>query len=245
MIRILPAIDLYQGKVVRLRKGNFSDMTVYGEDPLEFAEILYSLGARHLHVVDLEGAKLGKPVHLDVLYRLTRSFPFKVEFGGGLRTVFYIEDALEAGADRVIVSTRALKDIEFLEALSENFTDRIAISIDVKRGEVYASGWQEKALSLDEALELISKYQFPHVIFTDIERDGTNQGVNIEFVESVLMKSPAPVTIAGGVSSIEDIEALSRLQTKGLEGIIVGRAFYEGLIDLREVFEKFPQEVEV
>lgn len=240
-LKILPAIDLYDGKVVRLKKGRYEEMTVYGEDPVSFARKLYEEGAVYLHIVDLEGAKEGKPVHLDVLYRITQEIPVIVQYGGGIRSAIYIEDVLDAGAQRAIISTRALLDQEFLKVISETFVDRITISIDVKDGFVYAKGWQEKAMRLEEALNLISKHSLPHIIFTDIERDGTNAGVNFEFVESILKKAPAPVIYAGGVSSINDIIKLSDFITIGLEGVIVGKAYYDGLIDLKEVYKLYPQ----
>jgi phosphoribosylformimino-5-aminoimidazole carboxamide ribotide isomerase len=242
VIKIFPAIDLYEGKVVRLHKGDFNKLTVYGDDPLAFAEKLYNEGARFLHVVDLEGARKGKPSHLDVLYRITQSLPINVQYGGGLRTTFYIEDVLEAGAFRAVVSTRALFDIEFLKLISETYSDRIAISLDIKGEYVYAKGWQEAAMTLDEALELVAQYSLPSIIFTDIERDGSNLGVNIEFVEKMLKKSPSPAIFAGGISSFSDIMQLAKYETLGLEGVIVGKAYYEGLVNLREIFELLPQE---
>ncbi|MCX7831734.1 MAG: 1-(5-phosphoribosyl)-5-[(5-phosphoribosylamino)methylideneamino]imidazole-4-carboxamide isomerase [Actinobacteria bacterium] len=242
MIKILPAIDLYDGKVVRLKKGSFDEMTVYGTDPVSYANDLYEAGARFIHIVDLEGAKIGKPVHIDVLHKIATQVPVKIQYGGGLRSAIYIEDALEAGAARAIVSTRALTDEEFLKIVSQSFTDRITISIDVKDGYVFAKGWQEKAMPLEDALNLISTYSFPHLIFTDIERDGTNEGVNLDLVEYLLKKSPVPAIVAGGISSLNDIEHLAKYETIGLEGIIIGKAHYEGLIDLKRVFNLFPQE---
>lgn len=244
MIKILPAIDLYDGKVVRLKKGSFDDMTVYGTDPVSYAKHLFESGARFIHIVDLEGAKKGKPIHIDILHKIATEIPVKIQYGGGLRSVIYIEDVLEAGAYRAIVSTRALTDEEFLKILSRSFTERIAISIDIKDGYVYAKGWQEKAMPLDEALKLISTYSFPHLIFTDINRDGTNEGVNFELVESLLKKSPVPAIFAGGISSLSDVVTLAKYETIGLEGIIIGKAHYDGLIDLKQVFKLFPQEDE-
>lgn len=242
MIKILPAIDLYEGKVVRLHQGKYDKMTVYSNDPLSFAEKFYEMGARFLHIIDLEGARLGKPANLDVLYKIAERVPVRIQYGGGLRSAMNIEDALEAGAERAIISTRALKDIEFLRIVSELYLDRLTLSIDVKDGKVYASGWQEEAMSLEEALSLVATYRIPHLIFTDISRDGTNEGVNFEFVEKVLKSSPVPAIIAGGVSSEKDIVEISRYETIGLEGVIIGKAYYDGLIDLEEIFEKFPQE---
>lgn len=242
MIKIFPAIDLYEGKVVRLTQGDFNRIKVYGNDPLEFAEKLYGEGARYLHIVDLEGAKKGKPVHLDVLYRITRNLPLQIQYGGGLRAAFYIEDVLEAGAFRAIVSTRALFDIEFLKIISSTYNDRIALSLDIKDGYVYASGWQEAALPVEEALKLIAQYSVPTIIFTDIERDGSNLGVNFDFIEKMLKKSPVPAVFAGGVSSLADIIELAKYEVLGLEGIIIGKAYYEGLINFKEVYELFPQE---
>lgn len=242
MIKIFPAIDLYEGKVVRLTQGDFNQIKIYGNDPLAFAEKLYEEGARYLHIVDLEGARKGKPAHLDVLYRITRNLPLQVQYGGGLRAAFYIEDVLEAGAYRAIISTRALFDTEFLKVISSTYTDRIALSLDIKGGFVYARGWQEAALPLEDALRLVAQYSVPKIIFTDIERDGSNQGVNFEFVEKMLKKSPVPAIFAGGISSLADIIKLSKYEVLGLEGIIIGKAYYEGLINFKEFFELFPQE---
>ncbi len=245
MIKIMPAIDLYQGNVVRLTQGDFNRMTVYSVDPVSVAKEFYDMGARYLHVIDLEGAKTGRPSNLDVLNRIFSEVPMIIEYGGGLRSVIDIEDALNAGAETAILSTRALLDENFLKIISETYIDRIAVSIDVKGDYVYSKGWQEKAMALADALELISKYSIPHLIFTDIERDGTNFGVNYAFLDRILKASPAPVTIAGGVSSEEDVFELAKYETRGLEGIIIGRAYYEGLIDLRKVFAEIPQESEM
>jgi phosphoribosylformimino-5-aminoimidazole carboxamide ribotide isomerase len=242
MIRVIPAIDLYEGKVVRLHRGNYDQMTVYSEDPVSYAADFYEMGARYLHIIDLEGAKIGKPAHLDVLEKIASEIPVKIEYGGGLRSAISIEDALEAGAERAIISTRALTDLEFLKVISEVYNERIALSIDVKDGMVYVKGWQEPAMNIEQALKLVAEYRIPHLIFTDIDRDGTNQGVNFEFVEKVLKLSPVPVTIAGGISSEEDVFELSKYETFGLEGIIIGKAYYDGLIDLNRVFERLPQE---
>lgn len=242
MIRVMPAIDLYEGKVVRLDRGQYDKMSVYSNDPIEYARKFYEMGARYLHIIDLEGAKLGKAVHLSILEKIASEIPVKIEYGGGLRSAMSIEDALEAGAERAIISTRALTDIEFLKVISEVYSDRVALSIDVKDGMVYIKGWQEPAMNIEQALKLVAEYKIPHLIFTDIDRDGTNIGVNFEFVEKVLRLSPVPVTIAGGISSEKDVLELSKYESFGLEGVIIGKAYYEGLIDLRRIFEKLPQE---
>lgn len=239
---VYPAIDILEGRVVRLRQGDYQQATVFSDDPVGVAEKMYQAGARWIHMIDLDGAREGAPRNLDVVYRVSRSVPVKIQFGGGLRSILSIEDSLEAGAERAIISTRALLDEEFLALLSSTYVERLAISTDVKDDMVYLKGWKEAAMTLDEAFRLVQQHQIPHLIFTDIQRDGTNEGVNLELIERVLRMSPTLVTVAGGVSSMEDINQLARLETRGLDGIIIGRAYYDGLIDLQQVFTRYPQE---
>lgn len=239
---IYPAIDLLDGKVVRLRQGDYNQATVFSDDPVAVAEEMHRAGARWIHMVDLDGAREGSPRNLDVVYRISRSVPVKIQFGGGLRSILSIEDTLEAGAERAVISTRALLDEEFLALLSSTYVERLAVSIDARGDKVYLKGWKEAAMSLEDAFRLIQKHNIPHLIFTDIERDGTNQGVNLALIEKVLKMSPTMVIAAGGVSSLNDVIELAKLETKGLTGIIIGRAYYEGLIDLKEVFKHIPQD---
>jgi len=242
---IYPAIDLMDGKVVRLRRGNYAEQTVFSEDPLAVAERMLSEGATWLHIVDLDGAREGRPLNLKVVNAIFERFHPNIQFGGGLRSVLQIEDALEAGAARAILSTRVLTDPDFLHLICDSYEGVIAISIDAEANRVRVSGWQEETpLTVSEALTMVEEAGGQLVIFTDIASDGTNAGLDAAWVRSVLSLTNLPVIYAGGVSSLFDLETLTTLETEGLEGAIIGRAYYEGLVDLSLAIERFqkPQE---
>lgn len=237
---VLPAIDLMEGKVVRLRRGNFAERTVFSEDPLAVAERMVGEGARWLHVIDLDGAREGRPLNLHVVSAIAERFPVKIQFGGGIRSVLQIDDALGAGAARVILSTRVFTDEEFLYLVCESFEGVIAISIDAAGDTVRVAGWErEVPLTVSEAVSLVEEAGGELLVFTDIEADGTNAGVNLDRLGSLLDQTRLPVIYAGGVSSLDDLAALSALEPRGLAGAIVGRAYYDGLVDLRAAIERF------
>ncbi len=237
---IYPAIDLLGGKVVRLEQGNYDKVTVYSEDPLEIAEKMVKKGATWIHIVDLDGAKEGAPKNLKSVYKISNELGPKIQFGGGLRSALQIEDAFEAGVSRVVLSTRALTDPKFLNQICSYYENVIAVSIDAVDDRVKVGGWKdEPGLKTEEAVNIVENAGCSFIVFTDIERDGTSKGLNIERVDRFLRLTSLPVIFAGGVSSISDLESLSSLEKDGLEGAIIGKAYYENLIDLKEAIEKF------
>lgn len=242
---IYPAIDLMDGKVVRLRRGNYAEQTVFGEDPLAVAERMLSEGATWLHIVDLDGAREGRPFNLKVVNAIFERFHPNIQFGGGLRSVLQIEDALEAGAARAILSTRVLTDPDFLHLICDSYENVIVISIDAECDRIRVSGWQkETPLTVSEAFTMVEEAGGQLIIFTDITSDGTNAGIDATRVRSVLSLTNLPIIYAGGVASLFDLETLASLEGEGLEGAIIGRAYYEGLVDLSLAIARFqkPQE---
>lgn len=242
---IYPAIDLFDGKVVRLRKGNFDEVTVYSEDPLSIAEKMIEEGASWLHVVDLDGAREGAPKNLKTIYRMHNELNPRIQYGGGLRSILHIEDSFEAGISRAILSTRVLTDPDFLHLVCSTYPEVIAISIDVAGETVRISGWEdESSMSVSEAITTVEEAGASRVIYTDIERDGMNIGPNLESLKKVLELTSLPVIYAGGVSSINDLEEMNKLKRDGLDGVIIGKAYYDGLIDLTEAIKKYEYQVE-
>lgn len=243
---IYPAIDLLGGKVVRLEQGDYNKVTVYSEDPLKVAEDMVAAGASWIHIVDLDGAREGAPKNLKTVYRISTELHPHIQFGGGLRSALQIEQAFEAGVSRAVLSTRALTDPEFLREICDYYyEDVIAVSIDAVNDKVKISGWKdESGISTSEAVEIAENAGVSYIIFTDIEKDGTGRGVNVERVNNLLSLTSLPVIFAGGISSISDLEQLSALENKGLHGAIIGKAYYENKIDLKEAIEKFqPKEI--
>jgi phosphoribosylformimino-5-aminoimidazole carboxamide ribotide isomerase len=233
-MKIYPAIDILGGKAVRLKQGRAADATVYG-DPLEMAARWVQKGAEWLHVVDLDGAFEGEPKNLGLLRAIAATVPTaKIQVGGGIRTMPAVEKLLDAGIQRVVLGTAAVRDPDFVKhALSER-TQNIAIGIDAREGSVQVSGWTQD--SQIGAIELARKLQDlgAHlIIYTDIARDGVLEGPNVEATKEMLESTHLYVIASGGISSIEDIRRLSGLHPR-LEGAIIGKALYEGLIQLEE-----------
>ena len=232
---IFPAIDLFEGKAVRLLKGEYDQMTVYNEDPLAVARDFAACGATCLHLVDLEGAKSGTPPNIDTIRRLAAETDLFTEVGGGIRNMDTVRAYLTAGVDRVILGTAALQDEAFLtEALAE-YGDRIAVGVDIRNGKVAIRGWVET--SETDAMEFMAKLEqlgVRTVICTDISRDGAMAGTNHDLYAELMNRFHMNVIASGGVSAIEDVR---RLAAKNLHGAIIGRAYYTGAISLREAIE--------
>ncbi len=232
---IFPAIDLFEGKAVRLLKGEYDQMTVYNEDPLSVARDFAACGATCLHLVDLEGAKSGTTPNIDTVRRLAAETDLFTEVGGGIRNMDTVRAYLTAGVDRVILGTAALQDEAFLkEALSE-YGDRIAVGVDIRDGKVAIRGWVET--SETDAMEFMAKLEqlgVRTVICTDISRDGAMAGTNHDLYEELTSRFQMNVIASGGVSSLEDVR---RLAQKNLYGAIIGRAYYTGAISLEEAIE--------
>jgi phosphoribosylformimino-5-aminoimidazole carboxamide ribotide isomerase len=225
---IIPAIDLKGGRCVRLLRGDFDQETVYGDDPVDVARHWRDAGATLLHVVDLDGARAGRPVQLDLVRRIAQTIPIQV--GGGLRVEADVQSAVDAGAQRVVVGTGAL-DLDFARGLAERYGERLIVALDTRDGQIAVQGWVERSewtmLDLARALIEVGARRFLH---TDVERDGALTSPNFASLEALLALG-TPVIASGGVASLEHIRALRDL---GAEAVIVGRALYERSIDLQE-----------
>ena len=234
-MNLYPAIDILGGKAVRLRQGRREDATVYGT-PVEMARRWTAAGARWLHVVDLDGAFAGRPVNTEYVAAIRAECPdVRMEIGGGVRNMSAVEELVDAGVDRVILGTAAVENPEFLDRALERFDSRIAVGIDARDSIVRLSGWTASAemTALDLAMRL-EKVGVRLVVNTDISRDGELGGVNVEAIRTMLESTGLRVIASGGVSTNEDIVNLRRLEHPRLEGVIVGKALYEGRIDLKE-----------
>ena len=233
-MKIFPAIDIKDKKCVRLIKGDFNQKTEYEMSPVEQATQFIDKGFKNLHIVDLDGALTGETVNLDIIKEIVRKFDFKVEVGGGVRDFDSIQEYADIGVDKVILGSAAIKDKNFLKKACKKFPKKIALGLDAKDGKLSTSGWKESSgiLTLD-FLNEVNDYSISRLIFTDINRDGTKESPNFEETSKVAAISNCPVVISGGVSSIEDIKKAKTL--KNVEGVIVGKAIYDGDINLDEL----------
>ena len=232
---IFPAIDLYDKKAVRLYKGDYAQMTVYSENPLEVAKSFKSAGAEYIHMVDLEGAKDGTTPNFDVVASVAKESGLKVEIGGGIRDEETVKRYLDAGVMRVILGTAALNDPEFLESVCKKYGERIAVGADLKDGQVAVKGWLETSdVSGIAFLEKMKALGVKTVICTDISRDGAMRGTNRELYKELSEKFSMDIVASGGVSTIDDVKALRKMD---IYGAIIGKAIYTGDIDLAEAIE--------
>ena len=232
---IFPAIDLYEGKAVRLLRGDYTQMTVYSDKPWEIASDFAAQGAVWLHTVDLEGAKSGQTPNLPVIERLVRDSGLRVEVGGGIRSMEVIDRYLDAGISRVILGTAAVRDPDFLAAAAARCPDQLAVGVDIRDGEVAVSGWTEKS-GLD-AFDFCAHLQtlgIQTLICTDISRDGAMQGANHALYQKLSNEFSMNIIASGGVSSLEDIRILRAMN---LYGAIIGKAYYTGAISLKQAIE--------
>ena len=232
---LFPAIDLYEGKAVRLLRGDYDRMTVYSENPPEIAADFQAAGATHIHLVDLEGARSGETPNLETVKRIIASTDLFAEVGGGIRSMEVIDRYLSAGVRRVILGTAAVTDPEFLNAAVSAYGDAIAVGVDIKNGSVAIKGWTES--SGRDAFEFCKEMQDMGVstlICTDISKDGAMKGTNRALYRTLSERYAMNIVASGGVSSIEDVRALREMQ---LYGAIVGKAYYTGAIDLHEAIE--------
>lgn len=234
-MKIFPAIDLYGKKAVRLYKGDYSQMTVYSENPLEVALDFQSKGAKFIHMVDLEGAKNGTTPNIDIVREIAEKTDLFVEIGGGIRSMATVKAYLENGVDRVILGTSAVTDSEFLKEAVDTYKEKIAVGADVKDGYIAIKGWIEKtALSLDVFLSNMEKIGVKTVICTDISKDGAMKGTNLSLYKELSEKYSLDIIASGGVSTIDDVKALAQMN---LYGAIIGKAYYTGAIDLAQAIE--------
>lgn len=234
-MKLYPAIDLYEGKAVRLFKGEYQQMTVYSEDPVAVAMDFQAAGSQCIHLVDLEGAKFGTTPNLSVIRRIVEATDLFVEIGGGIRTMDVIEAYLSIGVDRVILGTAAVTDRVFLKEALAKYGERIAVGVDLKDGYVAIKGWTEKSQwTADTFFADLESLGVSTVICTDISRDGAMQGTNRGLYKDLSAKYNIQLIASGGVSSLEDVQALNEMN---LQGAIIGKAYYTGAIDLRKALE--------
>ena len=236
-MKIFPAIDIKDKKCVRLVKGDFDNKTEYEMSPVEQAGKYKDHGFKNLHIVDLDGALTGETTNLDIIQNIVSKFDLKIEVGGGVRNFESIQKYTDAGVEKVILGSAAIKDKNFLKEACEKFPNKIALGLDAKDGFLSVSGWQENSnLSTLDYLIDVNGYGVSRLIYTDINRDGMKKSPNFEETSKIAEKSNCPVIISGGVSSIDDIKKAKTL--KNIEGIIVGKAIYDGDIKLEELVKE-------
>ena len=234
-MKIFPAIDLYDKKAVRLFKGDYAQMTIYSENPIEVARDFEEKGAKYIHMVDLEGAKNGTTPNLDIVKDIANNTGLFVEIGGGIRSMETVKAYLDSGASRVILGTSAVTDESFLKEAVNTYGEKIAVGADVKDGYIAIKGWIEKSqYSLDEFLSKMEKIGVKTIICTDISKDGAMNGTNLELYRELNEKYSLDIIASGGVSTIDDVCALRKMN---MYGAIIGKAYYTGAIDLREPIE--------
>lgn len=225
---LLPAIDILDGKAVRLARGSFDEQTVYDADPVESALRWAGDGARALHVVDLDGARSGAPVNLEHVRRIAARAGVPIQVGGGLRTIDAIEQAIDAGADRVVLGTAAYRDVDLLDEAVARLGDRLVVSVDARDGRLAAEGWIEQTdIPVDSVIERLRARGVRRLVYSSIERDGTLSGPDLDEIRRVARSVRGSFVYSGGVSTLEDLTALYELRQVNLSGVIVGKALYE------------------
>ena len=230
---LLPAVDILEGKAVRLARGDFDQRTVYDQDPLEAALRWVRSGARALHVVDLDGARHGAPVNVEQVTRIAESVDVPVQVGGGLRTIESIRAVLEAGATRAVIGTAAYADVDLLDQALEEYRERIVVSVDVRGGMLAAAGWTEQTqIPAQAVIETLGRRGVTRFVYSNIERDGMLTGPDLEEITRVAAAVRGTFVYSGGIATVEDLEALITLRQVNLAGVIVGKALYEGRFDV-------------
>ena len=231
---LIPAIDLKDGKCVRLRQGRMEDETIFADDPMDMAQRWVDAGARRLHLVDLNGAFAGRPVNADVVHRIAEAFPdVPIQVGGGIRDEDTVQLYLDAGVQYVIIGTKAVRAPHFVNDLCLEFPGHIIVGLDARDGKVAIDGWSK--LSNHDVIDLAQRFErdgVEAIVYTDISRDGMMEGVNVEATAKLAGEISIPVIASGGISSLDDIKALLAVADEGIMGAIIGRALYEGSIDL-------------
>jgi phosphoribosylformimino-5-aminoimidazole carboxamide ribotide isomerase len=232
---LYPAIDIMDGRAVRLRQGDFEDSTQYFDDPVDAARAWLEAGARFLHVVDLDGARSGEPKSIEHLARIVKETGAPVQYGGGLRSIGAVREALRAGAERVIVGTAAFRDVDFLDGILEAFGPRVVVSVDARGGQVATSGWtQTTQMPVEDALRRLNDRGVRSFVYSDIDVDGMLEGPDLERVREVAAAIRGRFIYSGGIGTTEHLAALARLRQVNLAGVIAGKALYEGRFTVAE-----------
>jgi len=236
VMKIFPAIDIKDGKCVRLIKGDFNQMTSYEKTPLDQAKLYFQNGFKDIHIVDLDGALQGRSLNSSIVKKILKNLKLKIQIGGGIRTLNDVDDWIKSGVDKVIIGTAAIENKDLLKTACEKFENKIAISLDVKDGFIFLSGWKKKTniLAID-FLKEIENFGVSRIIYTDINKDGTKKGPNIKDTIELANKIKIPFVISGGVSSIADIQKIKSLNNSNIEGVIVGKSIYDGDVKIKEL----------
>jgi len=233
---ILPAIDIKDGVCVRLVKGDFRQITSYENTPIDQAKKYFQNGFNNIHIVDLDGALHGRPVNSILIREIIQKVKSRIQIGGGIRTIDDISRWIELGVDKVVMGTAAVENVELLKTACNKFKNKIAVSLDVKDGLIALSGWKKQTnISAIDFIKKIKNFGISRIIYTDIYKDGTKQGPNIKGAIELSSKVKIPLVISGGVSSIEDIERIKLLNNQNIEGVIIGKAIYDGDIQINDL----------
>jgi len=233
---IFPAIDIKDGVCVRLVKGDYRQITTYENTPIDQARTYFKNGFNNIHIVDIDGALHGRPVNSILIKEIIKKVKAKIQIGGGIRTIEDISRWIEMGIDRVVMGTAAVENLELLETACNKFQNKIAVSLDAKDGLIALSGWKKQTnISVIDLIKKIQNFGVSRIIYTDINRDGTKQGPNIKDAVELSSKAKIPLVISGGVSSIEDIERIKSLNNPNIEGVIIGKAIYDGDIQINDL----------
>lgn len=233
-----PAIDIYQGKCVRLEKGDFEKKTIFNEDPVDQAKFFEDMGCNWIHVVDLDGAKNGSSSNFKIVEEISLKTNLKIQFGGGVRSIAKIKSLLDAGIERVVIGTKAINDISFLDVVCRDFPNKIVIGIDARKGKVSIEGWtKDSGINANELAINAEKKGVCAIIFTDIDKDGLMSGPNIPSTLEIAKAVNIPVIVSGGVSAIEDVIEVKENEGSGIGGLICGRAVYDKKVDIKEALK--------
>ena len=236
---IFPAIDIKDGKCVRLIRGDFNQMTSYEKTPYDQAKIYFENGFNNIHIVDLDGALKGKSSNSNIVQEILKNLKLKIQIGGGIRTIDEVANWVKSGADKVIIGTAAVENKNFLKTACEKFKNKIAVSLDVKDGLISLSGWKKQTnISASDFLKEIENFGISRIIYTDINKDGTKKGPNIKDTIELSSKVKIPFVVSGGISSIEDIKKIKSLKNSNIEGVIVGKSIYDGDIKINELVKQ-------
>ena len=233
-----PAIDIYQGKCVRLEKGDFEKKTIFNEDPVDQAKFFEDMGCNWIHVVDLDGAKNGSSSNFNIVEEISLKTNLKIQFGGGVRSIAKIKSLLDVGIERVVIGTKAINDISFLDVACRDFPNKIVIGIDARKGKVSIEGWtKDSGVNANELAINAEKKGVCAIIFTDIDKDGLMSGPNISSTLEIAKAVNIPVIVSGGVSAIEDVIEVKENEGSGIGGVICGRAVYDKKVDIKEALK--------
>ena len=233
---IFPAIDIKDSKCVRLIKGDFNKITTYKNSPLNQAEIYFQNGFKNIHIVDLDGVLKGRSSNLYIVKQIVKNLDLKIQVGGGIRTIDDVDNWVKNGVDKVIMGTAAVQNSNLLKTVCEKHKNKIAVSLDVKDGFIFLSGWKKQTnISAIDFVKKIENFGVSRIIYTDIDKDGTKKGPNIKDTIELSSKVKIPFVISGGISSIEDIKKIKSLKNLNIEGVIVGKSIYDGDIKINEL----------